>query len=299
MIQAISQLDVSAVNQRGLRAVVAASLVSLACVICALWSWMPSWKDFNRFPGLICILPFWMPYAFVLLRLYRGRIKSGLVLAAAMGCSLFVPGVVLLHYAFEWERSWWIKTNLALALLVQPVLVLASVGVLRSMRHAPRDWLKPLASPVYGSLLFASFWLVYSPVPRQIIDNETEARDTLREISWNNALQYLAGDEKCNSDHLLYLLRPKPENSYTLTYRALVSETSVRGCKIDTSYVITARPVGYHKTGIRSFLMDQSEQDHKWPQVHTIRIHFTTEDRPATLSDPAEDMELPARHAPA
>jgi hypothetical protein len=305
MVQAISQVDVPAVNQPGLRAVVVASLISLVCIICALWSWMPSWKGFDRFPGLICILPFWMPYGFVLLRLYQGRIKSGLVLAGAMGCALFVPGVVLLHYVFEWERSWWIKTNLAFALLVQPVLVLASVGVLRSMQLAPRGWLKPLGSPVYGILLFASFWLAYSPVPRQIIDNEIEAKDGLREISWNNALQYekefgfypdgsslSMSEAECNSDHLLYLLRPKPENGYNLAYRAVVLETSVRGCRVDTSYIITARPVAYRKTGIRSFLVDQSKQDHKWPQVHSIRMHFTSEDRPATLSDPAEDVEL-------
>lgn len=298
MIQPISQLDVSAVNQGGLRAVAVASLVSLFCIICALWSWIPSWKDFDRFPGLICILPFWVPYAFVLLRLFQGRIKSGLVLAGVMGCALFVPGVALLHYVFEWERSWWVKTNLALALLVQPVLVSASAGVLRSMQLAPRVWLKPLGSPVYGILLFATFWLAYSPVPRQIADNETEAKDTIREISWNNALQYFAGDETCNSDHLLFLLRPKPGKSYNLAYRALVSETSVRGCRVDTSYIITARPVGYHKTGIHSFLVDQSEQDHKWPEFHSIRMHFTSEDRPATLRDPAEDVELPARHAP-
>ena len=223
---------------------------------------------------------------------------SGLALAAAMGFALFVPGIFLLRFVIEWQRSWWIGVNFALALLLQPLMVIAAVVALRSVRIGRRDWLKISGSLIYGILLFALFWLVYSPVPRQIIDNEIEAKDRLREISWNNALQYFAGDEKCNSDHLLYLLRPKPDNSYNLAYRAVVSETSVRGCRVDTSYIITARPVGYHKTGIRSFLVDQSKQDQKWPQVHSIRMHFTSEDRPATLSDPAEDVELTARHAP-
>jgi len=216
-----------------------------------------------------------------------------------MGCALFVPGVALLHFVFEWERSWWIKTHLVLALLAQPFLVLASVAVLRSMRLAPWSWLKPMGSPLYGILLFVSFSLAYSSVPRQMTDSEIEAKNTLREISWNNTLQYLAGDENCESGHLLYLLRPKPANGYNLTYRALGSETSARGCRVDTSFIITARPVRCHKTGIRSFLVDQSKQDPKWPRVRTIRIHFTSEDRAATLSDPAEDVELPARHAPA
>jgi hypothetical protein len=291
----VPAVDVPAVNQSRRRAVVVACLISLLCMICAIWSWMPSWKGFHRFPGLICILPFWMPYGFVVLRLYQGRVKSGLVLAGVMGCALFVPGVVLLRYVFEWERSWWIKTNLAFALLVQPVLVVAAVGALRSIHLTPRGWLKPLGSPVYGILLFASFWLAYSPVPRQIIDNEMKAKERLREISWNNALhalQYEKDDVECNSDHLLYLLRLNPESGYKLAYRAVASESSVRGCWVDTSYIITARPVAYRKSGIRSFLVDQSKQDRKWPQVNYIHIYFTSQDRPATLNDPAEDVEL-------
>ncbi len=99
MVQPISEVDVP-VNRPGQRAVAVASSISLVCIFCAFWSWMPSWyygesfhgtDHWDRFPGLACILPFWIPYGFVLLRLYQGRIKSGLVLAATMGCALFVP----------------------------------------------------------------------------------------------------------------------------------------------------------------------------------------------------------------
>lgn len=230
---------------------------------------------------------------------------SGLALAAAMGCALFVPGIFLLRFVIKWQRSWWIGINFALALLLQPVMVVAAVGALRSPRIVRRDWLKISGSLVYGILVFALFWLVYSPVPHQIIDNEIGAKYRLRDISWDNALQYEEefgfypngsalpmGKVGCDPDHLLYLLRSGPEDGYNFAYRAVVSETSVRGCRVDKTYIIAARPVAYRKTGIRSFLVDQSKADAKWQQIHSIRIHFTSEDRPATLSDPAEDVEL-------
>ena len=263
---------------------------------------MPSWRGFDRFPGLICILPFWMPYGLVLLRLYQGRIMSGMVLAGTMSCALFVPGVYLVRFVIEWQRSWWIGFNLAVALLMQPVMVVATVGVLRYKQIPRRDWFKISGSLVYGTVLFALFWVSYSSVPRQIIDNEEESEEQLKEISWNNALRVfrlypensaLPMDEiECDSDHLLYLLHPNQVDGYNLGYRVVASKTSVRGCVIDTRFIITARPVAYRKSGIRSFLVDQSGQDLNWPQVHSIRIHFTSEDRPATLSDPADDVEL-------
>jgi hypothetical protein len=308
---------VPAGNQPGLRAVAVACAISLVCIFCAIWSWMPSWyyghrqsfygtDHFERFPGLVYILPFWIPYGFVLLRLYQGRIKSGLVLAATMGCALFVPGVFLLRFVVEWERSWWIGINLAVALLMQPVMVIAAARVLRYMQFPRRDWFKISGTLVYGTVLFALFWQSYSSVPRQIIANEAESEDRLIGISWHNAWQYerefgfhpddsaLPMDKvECYSD---LLLSPNPEDGYNLAYRVVVSKTSVRGCLVDTRFIITARPVAYRKTGIRSFLVDQSKQDLNWPYVHSIRIHFTSENRPATLDDPAADVELVTRN---
>jgi hypothetical protein len=278
---------------------------------------MPSWKGFDRFPGLVCILPFWMPYGFVLLRLYQGRIKSALVLAGVMGCALIVPGVFLLHFVFEWERSWWIRTNLGLALLMQPVLVAAAIRALWSMRLAPRDWLKALGTSLYGILLFALFWLAYLPVPQQIIDDEYAAKYHLRVISEKALLyaeefdgfypeaSYLATAEKailtggkaeCDSDDLMYLLRSNPDHGYIFEYRTIVWEISVRGCRVARSYTITARPIAYRKTGIRSFLVYRNEPEPANAQVESeirfIHVHFTSEDRPATISDPVEKVKI-------
>src|ERR1700674_2838252 len=309
MVQTTNQVKVPAGNQPGLRAVAVASLISLVCIFCAIWSWMPYWRDFARFPGLICILPFWLPYGFVLLRLYQGRIMSGMVLAGTMSCALFVPGVFLVRFVIEWQGSWWIGINLAVALLMQPVMVIATARALWYMQIPRRDWFKISGSLVYGTVLFALFWQSYSSVPRQIIENEADSVDRLREISSHNARQYerefrfhpegsaLPMDKvECYSD---LLLSPNPVDGYNLAYRVVVSKTSVRGCLVDTRFIITARPVAYRKTGIRSFLVDQSKQDLNWPYAHSIRIHFTSENRPATLDDPAADVELVTRSAPA
>ena len=109
MVNVLSRDEVPASNRRPLHAVAVVSLISFFCIICAIWNWMPAWKGFERFPGLVCILPFWLPYGFVFLRVLQGRIKSGLFLAGVMGCALLVPGIFLLRFVFEWERSWWIR----------------------------------------------------------------------------------------------------------------------------------------------------------------------------------------------
>lgn len=168
-----------------------------------------------------------------------------------------------------------------------------------------RDWQKISGNSVYGMLLFAIFWIVYSPVPRQVVDNETSAKYRLRDISWNNVLQYEKefnlssegsalpmGKAECEPGRLSYLLRSGPQNGYKFTYLPVVSEASARGCTVDKTYTIAARPVAHRKTGIRSFLVDQSKADPKSQHIHFIHIHFTSQDRPATLSDPGEDIEL-------
>ena len=227
------------------------------------------------------------------------------MLAVTIGCALFVPGIFLLRFVVEWQRSWWIQTNLALALLMQPVLVVAAIWTLRSMQRAPRDLFKMLGSSAYGIALFGLFWVVYAPVPRLIIYNENMAKYRLRDISWT-ALNYLeefdgfypegssplvpASRAGCDSDHLRYLLRPG--DGYIFEYHSVVSEISARGCEVAKTYTITARPVAFRKTGIRSFLVDQSKAGLRWYQVDFIHIHITSEDRPARVSDPSEDIEL-------
>src|SRR6266849_1958240 len=143
-----------AVTQRRQRVVALAASLSLICTFCAFWSWLPSWEHFSRFYGLASILPFLLPYGFILLRVKTGKLKNALSLAIAMGCALFAPGIALLRFVVEWQQSWWVLTNIAIALLMQPVLVAAAIWTYRSLPRAPRDWLKLLGSAVYGIVLF-------------------------------------------------------------------------------------------------------------------------------------------------
>ena len=305
---ALSPVEAPTLNQPALRAVEVASLISFFCIFCAIWSWMPAWKGFERFPGLVCILPFWLPYGFVSLRLRQGRTKSGLLLAVVTGSALFVPGIFLLRFLFEWERSRWIRANLGVTLLIQPLLVVAAIVALNSEPFARRDWMKMLATSAYGISLFALFWLFYSPIPRVITDNEDMAKDRLREISLNallyseefdgfypDAISLTGGKTECNSDglrHLQYLLHSTLEDGYFFDYRTVTSETSVRGCGVAKSYRITARPIAYRKTGVRSFLAYQDKPGMKGPQAWSVNVHATSEDREATSGDPAERVEL-------
>jgi hypothetical protein len=301
MVQAISQFDLlEAVKRHGQRVVAVASAITLVCVFCAFWSWTPSWKDYE----LLGILPFWMPYVFILVRLYERRVESGLALAAAMGCALFLPGVFFFRFVLEWQRSWWIQTNLALALLMQPLLVAAAVWTFTSMGRAPRDLFKLRGSVGYGKvqggvgygiLLFGLFWLLYSPIPRLISNNEADAEYQLRGICHRafvgSRLQAKERGPECDFDHLRDLLSP-PTHGYIFEYHSVVSEAPIPGCKVAKGYFLTARPVEFRKTGIRSFLVYRSNPDNPVLSEFYVRIHSTSEERPATVSDPVEEFEL-------
>jgi len=308
MVKRINQVEVPALSQPWLRTVVVASLISFVCIFCAFWSWIPYWKDFNRSEGMLCIFPFWLPYLFVLVRLYEGRVLSGLVLAGTMGWTLLAPGVLLIHFVIEWQRNWWIEMNLAVALLAQPVAAVAAVESLGYMQIARRDWFRISGSfvcGIYGLVLLAIFGLAYAPEPRNIIDNESDAEHWLIGITRRNEWKYMGKEfyasllqdsakhteeTKCESDDPFWPLKPA-SHGYNFEYRAVVSETSARGCRLDTSFIITARPVAYRKTGIRSFLINRARSD-KWSKNRYIRVHFTSDDRPATLSDPAYEIDL-------
>jgi hypothetical protein len=132
---------------------------------------------------------------------------------------------------------------------------------------------------------------MHSPVPGLITHNERTAENRLREISiavfkeigggfYPDTTFLIGGKAECNPgfyDHLQYLLRP--EDGYIFDYRTVTSEASVRGCTVARSYRITARPIAYRKTGIRSFLVYQNEAVMKlsWPDEGSISVHATSE----------------------
>lgn len=109
---AVDTVGAVTVTQRRQRVVALSAALSLICTFCAFWIWFPSWEYSSRFFGLVCILPFLLPYGFILFRLQTGKLKNALSLAIAMGCALFVPGIYLLRFVVEWPQSWWVRTNI-------------------------------------------------------------------------------------------------------------------------------------------------------------------------------------------
>src|SRR5262252_6418276 len=113
-----------------------ASAVSLASIVITFLIWFP--KE-DRPLGALVLLPVFIPYVLIPLRLYRQRLRAGLNLAIAMGGALFVPGIMLLLYAVRWDRRWWLVGNLVLTLLMQLLLVVLAVKTyipLPRLRHS-------------------------------------------------------------------------------------------------------------------------------------------------------------------
>jgi hypothetical protein len=268
-----------------------ASAVSFVSILLPIWVWLP--KDFGRQLGLIAFLPFYLPYAFIPLRLYGQRLRSGLTLAITMGCALVVPGVYLVRYAITWDRRWLVLGNLIVALLMQLVLIVVGVKAYIRLPRLPRTGLRVWAGPAYGFTLFTLFLCFHSPVPRYISDNEYAAMSSL-EASARNARfdaeqhgmlfpEALGNFDPNHSGACTVEMNP-PRDGYVIDYRGTQPSSTFQGCTRYKGFIITARPVTFGKTGIRSFLIDSSG----------LGIHFTSENRPARTTDPKDYV----RHMP-
>ena len=282
---------------RPTRVIAVTSVASAACIIAAAsirW-----WSFIDWFQGLLTLSLAWLPYLFIPFRLRSQKIKSGLALAIAMGSALFVPGIAVLRYVHEWEESAWLQGLLLLGLGLQPVLVATAVRAHQSLPHEPGDRRKAALSYAYGVLLFASFLLLatYGNFPSPINYDEANAMESMRGVhmaasSYAAAHQgffpgtvtsTLAGENPdCDND------RPRmydhdQSDGYILFYEAVSATKPVAGCRVAASYVATARPVRYGKTGRRSFFVDQ-----------TRIIRWTAENRSANAADP----EIPAGSLP-
>ena len=277
--------------------VAATSLASAACLIAA--ECIGLWSSYDWFESLAVLSILWLPYIFIPFRLRGNRIKSGLTLAIAMGSTLFVPGIVFLYYLHEWERSGWTQGIFLLGLLLQPILVAAALRAYRSLPSKAGDRRKATVSYAYGAFLFGLFWFeaIYGNFHGPIAYNEEQAMESMGRV-YMTASQYAtahqgffpdtptdsAPDEKaeCANDRPRMYDHDK-NDGYIISYEAISADKLVAGYRVAASYIATARPVTYRKTGYRSFFVDKA---------HIIR--FTSENRAATDRDP----ELPAGSVP-
>ena len=279
-------------------AVASASLASGVCIVTAGLLWLSEGPD--RFAGLAILSAFWLPYLLIAFRV-RGeeKIKSGLTLAVAMGSALFVPGLALIYYVHEWHESWWIQGTLVLALLLQPILVMAAIRAYKSLPAEPQDPSKAAVSGAYGVLLFGLFWFtaLFGNFPSPTTYDESQAMESMRSVymtaeSYANAHSGFFPDAsidsatrekvECTNDRPR-MYHHNEEHGYIIDYQVVPAKKPVAGCRVAVSYTAAARPAHYGKTGRRSFFVDQTKV-----------IRFTSEDRAAT----AEDPELPASSLP-
>src|ERR1700751_3090962 len=140
-----------------------ASAVSFVSILITFYAWFP--KDECYLLGVLALLPVCLPYAFIPLRLYGRRLRSGVTLAMTMVYVLVVPGIYLVRFAITWYNRWWVLGNLIVALLMQLVLCIGGVKAYMGLPRFPRTDMKGLAGPAYGFFLIALFLWGYSPVP--------------------------------------------------------------------------------------------------------------------------------------
>ncbi len=277
-------------NPRLRGVVTLASLVSAGCIMAAASIRLS--QSVEWFEGLAILFVFWLPYVFIPFRLRGEKVKSGLSLAIAMGCALFVPGVALIYHVHQWAESWWIQGTVLLALLIQPILVAAAVRAYKSLPRERHDTRNLVVSGSYGVLLFAMFWFtaLFGNFPSPIGYNEAEAMESMRsaymsadvyardhEGAFPDAAATWGPDakEECRAYYEPRLASRQPEYGYVFDYHGEPSDKLVHGCRVAQSYTVTARPSVFGKSGRRSFFVDQT---------HVIR--FTLENRPANVNDP-------------
>jgi len=282
---------VPALRYRALLAV--ASAVSFASIVIIFLAWFP--KEDRPF-GALVMLPVFLPYALIPLRLYTRKLRAGLNLAVAMGGASFLPGIMLVRYALRWDRRWWVLGSLILALLMQLILVAVAVKTYARLQRLRHSRLKFLVSMAYGFFLFALFWMFYRPIPLRIEENEAAAMGHL-EVSAVSA-EVDAGEHgglyaesidglAANSNPECALgpdwKNPVSEQGYVFEYRGIQPSRKSQDCTRFEGFTVTARPAIYGQTGIRSFRISRD-----------LAIHFTSEDRPAKDSDPWTYL----RHSP-
>jgi hypothetical protein len=275
------------------QAITWACTISFLSILVIVWAWFPT--NVARLLAVLALLPFLLPYAFIPFRLYSHNFRAGLSLAVAMGCSLLVPGIMLVRFALIWDRRWWMVGTFGLGVVTQSVLLVLAVRAYIPLPRARRGGTKLFASFIYGLFVFAYFCIAYSPVPGDIVTNESLAKRYLEHSAVTANLD--AGEHEGLYPESVGSMGPNPNpkcptastdpvstTAYIFEYRAFQSSSKSQDCGRFKAYTITAGPAVYRKTGLRSFRITNAG----------LEIHSTSENRPATDSDPVEY----ARHAP-
>jgi hypothetical protein len=270
------------------------SVLTLVCLVFLILSWVSSEKKLDYFVGL---LPVYLSYGFIVLRLYSGSFRAGLKLAIAMGSAFGIASVYLIRYLIRWDKNWLILGILAIATLLQTVLVVVATKTLIGM-PGPSKWrIRSLGSFAYGAVLVRIFLAYYSPVPSYISENEyhammylSECKSLLFYFSQEHDRLFPTNFSSSESTSNCIPTAPSvidtipdlsnPINGYIFEYSGEDVSRSADGCTGFERIAMTARPVVYEKTGVRSFTIIESSI------ARSSVIYSTSENRPATANDP-------------
>jgi len=132
-----------------------ASAVSFVSIIFIFCAWFP--KDESHLLGEVGLLPVSLPYAFIPLRLYGQKLRSGITLAITMGCAMLVPGIYLVRFATSWDKRWWVLGSVIVGLLTQLVLIVVGAKAYMRLSHTPRVGLKGLAGPALTACRYSQY----------------------------------------------------------------------------------------------------------------------------------------------
>ncbi|MBI2956103.1 MAG: hypothetical protein HYY26_02200 [Acidobacteria bacterium] len=266
------------------------------------------WSEFAR-PAreLLWLPPVVAVYVFVWWRLRAGWNRPGLALGFAVGIVGFVITVFQLLDELSRFPSYWLAyvwmAPLALLTLAQAAMVVSALGAPYALGReeggaARRVWqtMKPTVFGVVGVVL-AGLILSYNFAlrPRGFPANESTAAGSLRTINtaavvYNDTYKNgfppnlsvlgpppAASEPSCQAADLIDpTLLTGEKNGYAFVYTpGPPVGDPVAGCPVGVeSYTVSARPLRYEKTGVRSFFSDESAV-----------LRWTPEDRAATVND--------------
>jgi hypothetical protein len=166
-----------------------------------------------------------------------------------MGFAAFAPPIAALYYVHEWHGIWWIQGSLLLLMMLQPILIGASIRGYNSLPTSPRDRIKLAMSIAYGVALSLGFWLFvgYGNFPTPIESDEKSAMESLCSVymaadvysrdhggffpesmaTWDAELQ-----DRCRAYYWTEGGANHVVNGYSFDYRGEPSDKTVQGCRV-------------------------------------------------------------------
>ena len=272
-----------------------ASLISILLIWAPFLAAIPS-RGVAMFLGLVLSSPLWLPYLYILWHVRRKIEKRALAMAVGVSPVIVLIALLLGSSVAENVGGFsWLRVALGLFAAVQALLVLSSVGTYYTMRREAGDRQTLLRSFGIGAVYILILLIIAVLLPGLVRSrkpaNEASAGASMRQIITAQITYAIIYPEKGFAARLAELGPPPPGNEPSekaanqidpqlasgvkSEYRFVLRPRPPAAAGIVRTFTISARPIEYGVTGVRSFFTDESGV-----------IRSTSEDRPATVDDP-------------